>query len=308
MRLVFFGSGSFGVPTLQRLRQVHEVKLVVTRPDRPAGRSRRPVPTPIGAEAREARISTFKPGDPNEPEAIRTIQSQRPDGIVVIAYGHKLGEDLLGETFAINLHGSLLPAYRGAAPIHWAIINGESHTGVTVIGLAQRMDAGTIYAHASTPIDPRETAGELHDRLALLGPESVLTTLERHETGTLVGRPQDPALVSRAPKLTKSDGTVGFDQPAPAVRCRIHGLTPWPGCTVDLAGGRLRIHRVEEVPTPDPNAEPGRLLDDGIVACHPGAVRILEVQPPGRTVMSFSAYAAGRMGKGTKARRHEGTK
>jgi methionyl-tRNA formyltransferase len=292
MRLVFFGSGSFGLPTLQRLVRVHHVALVVTQPDRPAGRHRRLTPTPIGEFAEQQGLTVSKPERANAPEVIATIRSAAAGAFVVIAYGHKLGPGLLQHTFAINLHASLLPKYRGAAPINWAMINGERETGVSVITLAQVMDAGEILASAATPIDPCETAGELHDRLALMGPDLINKTLSEHRSGTLRPRAQDARLATHAPKLNKADGTVRFDQSAQQVRQRIHGLTPWPGCTIQLSGRPLRVLRVAEIEM-EGGEPPGQLRADLTIACQPGSIRLLEVQPPGGRIMSFEEYCRG---------------
>lgn len=295
MRLVFFGSGSFGLPTLQRLAREHHVALVVTQPDKPAGRHRQLTPTPIGEFAAQQGLTVIKPDRPSAAEVISAIRSVAAEAFVVIAYGHKLGPELLQDRFAINLHASLLPKYRGAAPINWAMINGERETGVSVIMLAQVMDAGEVVANATTPIDPRETAGELHDRLALMGPDIVARTLLEHRSGTLRPQPQDARLATPAPKLSKADGTVSFDQPARQVRQRVHGLTPWPGCTIQLSGRPLRMLRVAEDDLTDSGAPgaPGRLRDDLTIACRSGSVRLLEVQPPGGRIMSFEEYCRG---------------
>ena len=294
MRLVYFGSGEFGLPTLNRLTELHEVTLVVTQPDRPAGRHRRLTPTPVASFALSRNLSAIKPANVNDPTVIAQIRQANAEAFVVIAFGQKLSQQLIGETFAINLHASLLPKYRGAAPINWAMINGERETGVTVIALADRMDAGEIYGAAATAIDARETAGELHDRLALLGPGVVEDVLRRRANGALIAQPQDERLVSRAPKLAKADGTLRFDQPAARVSARIHGLTPWPGCTVKLDGRDLRLHRAEVVDEQGGGRGlPGEVLIDYTIACAPGAIRLLDVQPPGRDVMSFQAYRNG---------------
>jgi methionyl-tRNA formyltransferase len=293
MRLVFFGSGEFGLPTLEALTRSHEVALIVTQPDRPAGRNRQLTATPIGQFASQRTLPVVKPPSPDEPAAVDRIRAAQADAFIVIAYGHKISGSLIGGTFAINLHASLLPKYRGAAPIQWAIINGERETGLSVITLARRMDAGEILAQTRTAIDPRETAGELHDRLAAMGPAIVLDVLREHQAGALRGRMQDESLATRAPKLSKSDGTVRFDQPADAVRNRIHGLTPWPGCAVRFNGNPLLLLRAEVADSAASGRPPGCVLDDLSIACHSGAIRLLEVQPPGKRAMSFSEYCNG---------------
>ncbi len=295
MRLVFFGSGAFGLPTLiDALRARHDIALVVTQPDRPAGRHRKPTPTPVGSYAAVFNLPCAKPEDPNEPSFIDELKRVDARAFVVIAYGCKLGPRLCEFAFAINLHGSLLPKYRGAAPINWAIINGETHAGVSVITLAQRMDSGDILASASTRIDPMETAGELHDRLAQLGATPVIDVLDQFDRGELHPQPQDESLVTHARKLTKEDGTTSFDMPAPAVRSRVHGLTPWPGCTVRLGDERIILKRVDVADEQSIDATAGTILPDWSIACGRGSIRALSVQPAGGKTMTLEALARGR--------------
>jgi methionyl-tRNA formyltransferase len=240
-----------------------------------------------------ANLPLIKPENVNQPTTVERIRVLEADAFVVVAFGQKLGRTLLDGVFAINLHGSLLPKYRGAAPINWAIINGERETGVSVIALADRMDAGEVYAMAATTIEPIETAGELHDRLALSGPEIIQHVLEQHASGGAVGQPQDERLATHAPKLSKDDGTVSFDQPAAGVRNRIHGLTPWPGCTVRLEGKDLRLLRAEVVDEATLSGRPGEVFANAMIACRPGVLRLLEVQPPGKPAMTWNAFRNG---------------
>jgi methionyl-tRNA formyltransferase len=295
MRIVFFGAGAFGVPTLRTLAAEHEIALVVTQPDRPAGRNRSLTPTPVALAAERMGISTINPQNVNDPDVVMQIRHcmGQGSGFVVIAFGQKLGKELLQGVFAVNLHASLLPKYRGAAPINWAMINGELETGLSVITLADRMDAGDVLGQSVTPIDVHETAGELHDRLSEMGPSLVLEVLRRYESGHLPHLPQDERLATHAPKLSKKDGIVGFDQSAAAVRNRVHGLTPWPGCSIEIGGRNLRLTRVEVATEAAVDEAPGTLLADGTIACAPGAIRLLAVQPPGGKVMTFEAYRNG---------------
>ena len=293
MKLVFFGSGAFGLPTLRALLGPHSVALVVTQPDRAAGRGRKLTATPVGRYAGEQGLEAINPADVNDPGVADRIRVIGADAFVVIAFGQKIGQTVLGDTFAVNLHASLLPKYRGAAPINRAVINGDPETGVSVIAITQRIDAGDILARQATPIDPMETAGELEQRLAEMGPEIVLETLSRYQSGDLHPAPQDDRLASRAPKLAKTDGTVSFDQPARAVRSRVHGLTPRPGCTVRAGEQRLKLLRVDVADDGGSEGEPGLVLDDGSVACADGRVRLLAVQPAGGKSMSFEAYRRG---------------
>lgn len=317
MRLLFLGSGAFGLPTLEHLHTQHELLAVITQPDKPAGRKRIMTPTPVGQWAAAQGLPTFKEDDVNTEAFVQKIKDIKPDAAVVIAFGQKLSPqliDALGQ-LAVNLHSSLLPKYRGAAPINWAMINGDNETGVSVIGLAQRMDAGRVYAMDALAIDPRETAGELHDRMAKLGPDAVAKVLRDLQRNTLHAIEQDDTQATRAPKLKKSDGTVDFNQPAAAVRSRIHGLTPWPGCKVHWHprnnnspnAGRsgasdqrpqppevLTLLRVEADPTPAPgNPVPGAVLENNRIACHPGTICPLELQRPGKRAMTLKDFTAG---------------
>ncbi len=293
MRLVFLGSGDFGLPTLQHLLTSHEVCLVVTQPSRPAGRKRKLTATPVGAFSADHELNVATPDDVNTPEAVAQVLGREPDALVVIAYGQKLGSSLLAERFAINLHASLLPKYRGAAPINWAMINGELQTGISVIRMSDRIDAGAVLGQRAITIDPMETAGELEQRLAGLGPELIDDVLAAYARDEVVELPQEEGAASRAPKLAKSDGTLTFDQPAASVRARVHGLTPWPGCHVQIDGKRLRLVRIDVCDALVERASPGELLADGSIACLSGAVRLLSVQPPGGKAMSFEAFRRG---------------
>ena len=303
MKVAYFGSGDFGLPTLQALAQRHEVVAVVSQPDRPAGRKRVLTPTPIAAWAVEQGIDVLKSEDVNEAEFVEKIEGMGLDASVVIAFGQKLSPGLIGSmgTLAVNLHASLLPKYRGAAPINWAMIQGEKQTGVSVIGLAQRMDAGEVYGTAALEIEARETAGELHDRLAMLGPGAVLGVLDDLERGELRPLDQDHSLATKAPKFKKADGTVDFSQSAFDVRCRVHGLTPWPGCRVNWRSKEsgeekvLIIKRVDsEVGGSAGNAKPGEVLEGCEVAVGGGEkIKLLQVQAAGTKVMSAEAFAKG---------------
>lgn len=315
MRLLFFGSGAFGLATVQMLHARHELVAVVSQPDKPAGRKRVLTPTPVAAWALEQGIDVLRAGDVNTPEFVEKIKGYDARGSIVIAFGQKLGEPLIEAmgALAVNLHASLLPKYRGAAPINWAMIDGEQQTGVSVIGLAQKMDAGPVYAEASLAIEPSETAGELHDRLAELGPDAIGKVLDDLAGGTLGPREQDHELATKAPKMSKAIGTVGFDQASEVVRSRVHGLTPWPGCRVNWAckaTGKsevLTLGRVSAVPDlscfiglESVGEEPacGTVLlpgtgEDYHVRTADGAVRLIEVQAPGTKMMGVADFARG---------------
>ena len=300
MRLVFLGSGEFGIPTLQRIGADHDLVCAVTQPDRPAGRSRKPVPTAVGRWATERGLPLIKAPDVNEETIVRRVADLQPDASVVIAFGQKLGKSLVAALggVSMNLHASLLPAYRGAAPINWALIRGERVTGVSVISIDPRMDAGLIYGSRQLDIDPASTAGELHDSLSRLGPDLVSEVLTRVQEGRIAGVPQDEARASKAPKLSKADAWVDFGATGCEVRCRIHGLTPWPGVQATWRRKSsndhqvLRLLRVREQPLAH-HAPPGTVLEDLSIAVGDGAVELLELQKPGGRPMGAADFARG---------------
>jgi methionyl-tRNA formyltransferase len=295
LRIVFLGSGAFGIPTLDALAARHEVVAVVSQPDKPAGRGKSLTPTPIAARAVELGIPVLKPADVNEADVRETVRGYRADAWVVIAFGQKLSRELLDGVFAINLHGSLLPAYRGAAPIQRAVMDGCAETGVSVISLAERMDAGLVFATRARAIGVRETSDDVHDQLSLLGPEVIEDVLARHAAGSLAGATQDESRATRARKLSKPEATVDFaDLDARAARARINGLNSWPGCTVLIGELQAKLLRVEDASVGGAPIEVGVLGPDGVVRARSGAVRILEIQPIGGRGMPIAEFLNGR--------------
>lgn len=301
MRIVFLGSGAFGLPTLEHLSETHDIVGVVTQPDQRAGRGKKMTPTPIGAWAAEhlPDVPLIKPGNINEAEICDSVRSWECDAWVVIAFGQKLGQALLADRFAINLHASLLPRWRGAAPINHAILAGDTVTGNSVITLADRMDAGLVLGQSERAIEADQTKDELHDLLAKDGPALIEDVLRRHAGRTLEPAKQDESLVTLASKLSKHDSWVDFAHPADVVRCRINGLSPWPAVSVGFGDERIKVLRAApaEPEAPIPESEPGVIIDPGlgIVACgRRSAMRFIEVQPPGKKPMAFDAFANGR--------------
>lgn len=296
MNLVFFGSGHFGVPTLHRLGEVHRIAGVVTQPDRPAGRGSRVSPTPIAAFARDHLPDTRILRVERVNDAAGEIREIGADAWVVIAFGQKLGRTLLNGVFAVNLHASLLPRWRGAAPVNAAILAGDAETGNTVITLAERMDAGMILGQSRRAVDPLVTAGELHDLLAADGPALVESVLNAHIGGRLRPQEQDEARATRAPKLSRTDGWVDFGQSAEECRRRVHGLTPWPGVAVMFRDEPLKLLRVKPLASDRESAEAGTIVDAdaGHVSCRDGILALLEVQPAGGRRMAWADFARGR--------------
>jgi methionyl-tRNA formyltransferase len=296
--LVFFGAGAFGLPTLAHLNSTHTIRAVVTQPDRPAGRGGKLTPTPIAewAVAHASHIPMLKPENVNEPSVLEQVRQFAADAWVIIAFGQKLSPPLLADRFAINLHGSILPRWRGAAPVNWAILAGDPVAGNSVITLADRMDAGLILGTSSRPLMPELTAGELHDLLSADGPALVAEVLNQHATGTLKPQTQDESAVTKARKLSRADGWIDFQKTATDCRNWVHGLTPWPGVKVRLGNDELKVLRCQ-VGADGHSVDPGTLLDTatGLVACGKAtALHLREVQPAGKKPMPWSAYANGR--------------
>lgn len=306
MRIVYFGSGAFGVPTLAAIAAEHVVACVVTQPDRPAGRGGSLTPTPVAAWCadRGGTIPVIKPENVNAADVSVHLRSLGADAWVVIAFGQKLGMDLRRGVFAVNLHASLLPRWRGAAPINSAVVAGDELTGNTVITLADRMDAGEILGQTTRVIGDDLTAGELHDLLSGDGPALVLDVLARRRLGTLRPMMQDESWVTRAGKLSRSDAWVDFTRPARECLRRVHGLTPWPGISFLVRGPgpgdgmtELKVLRVQVAASMSEQASPGQMIGeatDGLIACGEKTVlRMVEVQPPGKRPMRWEEYARG---------------
>jgi len=308
MNIVFLGSGAFGVDSLKFLHaSSHDIKMVFTQPSRPAGRGRKMVATPIGQLAETLGIACIETADVNRNEHIEKIKAAKPDIIMVIAIGQKLGSELLNipDCKVINLHSSLLPKYRGAAPINWAILNGESESGVTIIELDDVWDGGNIWGALSTPIKKSETASELHDRLAQLGPKCIEAVIDRIKSKSYTPEAQDIKLATRAPKLCKADGAIDFSKCAQEVYNHIQGMWSWPGafCFFALENNskaqRLAVARCELAPIDNTDTEPidappGKLLDDMTIVCGSGRIKFLEVKPDNSKLMSFTDFTNGR--------------
>ncbi len=314
MDIVFLGSGAFGIPSLEALaRSRHRIIQVITQPDRPAGRGKTFMPTPVAewAMARSATATAatgavggvLRTEDVNDDSVMDLLRKLKPQCLVVIAFGQKLSEELLAIApfGGVNLHSSLLPKYRGAAPIHWAVINGDQQAGVTVIEVVKVMDGGAILKAAATDVGPEETTGELHDRLALLGAPLLPAVLDQLEGGTLVRQAQEKALATRAPKLTRDMAWVDFGQPAQVVSARLRGMSPWPGVQVELLDDAGSVRAVATVlkcrastssATHSPEAH-GQVLADRTVACGIGSLELLTVQPVGKRAMEGRAFANG---------------
>ncbi len=318
MRILFFGTPAFAIPTLKKLlASKHQLLAVITQPDRPQGRGRRgrghqgrghqgrgererqPSPPAVKPIAEAAGILVLQPVSIKD--FLPQIKELEPECLLVAAYGQMLPRQLLElpEYGGINVHASLLPEYRGAAPINWAIINGDSHSGVTIMQMDEGMDSGNILSQARIPIDSKETAGSLHDNLAHLGAELLLSALAKTEQGHIGSKPQDESEVSYAPSLSKTDGLIDWTQAADVIERRIRGLSPWPGTYTYLEGMRLKLLEAEVVQLPADKAfRPGQIIrtqfERGLwVVTGKGGLIIQRLQPESRAAMGADQYLAG---------------
>jgi methionyl-tRNA formyltransferase len=295
MRVLFYGTPTFAVPTLQALLSHHEVVAVVTQPDRPAHRGQRLTEPPVKALARASNVPVVQPPrlrDPGWPEQLGAFA---PDVAVVVAFGQILPRAVLDvpRRGSINVHGSVLPRYRGAAPVQWAIIRGETETGITTFQMDPGMDTGPVLLSASTPIGAEETAGELAERLADLGARLLLDTLARLDG--LEPVPQRDAEATLAPRLKKSDGHLRWDRPAAELRDLIRGCNPWPGAVAMAPAGPLTLWRAR-APAAAVDASPGTLVAHEqtlAIATGDGLLVPTEVQPESRRAVGWDEYLRG---------------
>lgn len=302
MRIVFMGTPDFAVPSLEALVAAgHQVCGVFSQPDKPVGRHQNKLkPTPVKACAEAHGIPVFQPTKLRDGTALALLKELDPELIVVAAYGRILPDDILAlpPKGCINVHSSLLPKYRGSAPINWAVVNGDAETGVTIMDVVTELDAGDILAQAATPIDPNELVEAVHDRLAVLGGELLVKTVAEIEGGTVCRIPQDPAQVTYAPMLSRELCPIDWTQPAKAIHDKVRGLNPWPATSTDaFTQEPVKVFRTL-VLDQNTGAAPGSVVaagKDGIdMACGDGKVlRILELQAPGSRRMAAADYLRG---------------
>lgn len=298
MRLVFMGTPRFAVPSLRRLHEAgYEIAAVITQPDRPRGRGHRPSPTEVAAEAEALGLPVLKPVKVSDPELVDALRRLGPEAIVLVAFGQLIPRSILDlpPLGCINLHPSLLPRYRGASPIHAAILAGDSETGVTTMRMDEGLDTGDILLQERVPIGPDDNAGDLHDRLAEIGAGLLLETLERLQRGTLTATPQDHSRASYAGKVQKVE--IDWSGTGESVARTIRGLSPSPGVYTFRQGVRLKLHRARALPDGQGVGAPGEVVqagDEGIqIACGSGAVLVTELQPEGKSIMSAGDYVRG---------------
>jgi methionyl-tRNA formyltransferase len=301
LRLVFMGSPEFAVPSLRATIARHRVVLVMTQPDKPAGRGHRLTAPPVKRVAEEAGIQVLQPRSARSAEVAETLRATEADLAVVVAYGKILPRAVL-DAFpkgCVNVHASLLPAYRGAAPIQWSIIRGERETGVTIMKLDEGMDTGPMLLTRREPIRDDDTAGSLAQRLSEIGAEALIEALAAIEQGTAIEVPQDSTLASYAPLLSKAHGHVDWSRTAREVSDLVRGADPWPGAATTLRGEPLKLYGATAIEAEAAQGQgPGVVLavDDGgaLIACGAGAVRIAQLQLPGGRRMSAVELARGR--------------
>ena len=303
MKIAYLGSGDFGLYCLNALRDSnHNVQFILTQPPRAAGRGRKTTPTAVALWAQQNRVPCLQTGNAADPSVIEQIRDIRPDLIVVIAFGQKICDALIAlpPMGIINVHPSLLPQYRGAAPVNWAIINGETETGVTIATITPQWDAGAILACTKTPIKPDETADCLSQRLAAIAAPLLMQTLDKIEDGTAACTDQDHSKATRAPKLKKSDGYIDFNAPAQKIRNCIRGFWPWPGASAIYSSGTadetcrvtFAMAQLAE-PSDRRDMSPGTVDENLNIVCSDGALKITEIKPAGRDLMTFAAFVNG---------------
>lgn len=301
MKILFMGTPDFAVPSLDELVQAgHEVCAVFTQPDKPKNRGMKLQAPPVKEYAVAHDIPVYQPETVKDGAALDIIRSLEPELIAVAAYGRILPVDILDypKYGCINVHSSLLPKYRGSAPIHWAILNGESESGVTIMHMAKAMDAGDIIAQAVTPIDPNETVETLHDRLAQMGAKLLVEVVEQIQNGTASRTPQDESKVSFAPMLSRELSPLDWNKSARQLHDQVRGLIPWPATSTQLPNGETVKVFATQLTGETTTATPGTFLSadkQGIdVACGDGQVlRIRQLQAQGGKRMDAADYLRG---------------
>jgi methionyl-tRNA formyltransferase len=299
-RVVFMGTPGFALPSLEALvKSERKVVAVVTQPDRPKGRGQKLAPPPVKTVAEHSGIPVHQPENLRDRAVIDLLTSLQPDYIIVVAYGKILPPDVLQipKKGCINLHASLLPKYRGASPVQWAIMNGEKITGLTTMRMDAGMDTGDILLQTKVRIDPDDTAGVLSDRLAWVGSGLLIKTLDELDQGSLVPTPQAEAEATTIPPLKKEDGLISWIEPAEKIHNRIRAMDPRPGAYTYYKGMKWGVWKSEWVEKPYAGRQPGEIVDVKndyfVVATGHGGIRIREIQPEGKRRMTVTEYLRG---------------
>lgn len=298
MRLVFLGTPEFAVPSLALLNEAgHELAAVFTQPDRPKGRGNQLAPSPVKEAALALNLPVHQPERVRRPESVERLRSLHPDLMVVVGYGQIIPQSIIDipPHGILNVHASLLPKYRGAAPIQWAIANGEIETGVTIMRIDAGLDTGDMLLKETTAIGPHETAPQLSARLAIMGAELLIEAIQQIEAGTAKYEKQDNNAATLAPILKKEDGHIDWTQPAQRIYNRLRGFQPWPGAYTTFRGQQLNITQAR-VSTEEKPGEPGLIRiarRQLFVHCGNGMLELLEVQPAAKKRMSAEAFLNG---------------
>ncbi|NLK20951.1 MAG: methionyl-tRNA formyltransferase [Epulopiscium sp.] len=301
MKVVFMGTPEFAVPSLKKLiEEKYNIIAVVTQPDRPKGRGKKTLPPPVKQLALEENIPVFQPERVKDSEFIETMKSLSPDLIIVIAFGQILPKEILDmpRFGCINVHGSLLPKYRGAAPIQWSVINGEEVTGVTTMFMDEGMDTGDMLLKGETPISKEDTSGDLHDKMSIVGAEVLKDTLDQLIRGNLKREKQNSSEATYAPMLKKEMGLINWNEPSNKIVNLIRGLSPWPSAYTFYKEFMLKVWKAQNYNKTYENALPGEIVeiikDKGlIVKTGDGSLLITEIQVPNGKRMAVREYLRG---------------
>jgi methionyl-tRNA formyltransferase len=300
MRSVFFGSPEFAVPCLEALHEISEIAAVISQPDRPAGRGLSMRPPAVKQRALELGLDVWQPKKVRKPEFAERLRALEADVGVVVAYGRILPRAVLDapRTGCVNVHASLLPRWRGAAPIQWSIVHGDTETGVTLMQMNEGMDTGPILATARTVIEHDDDAASLGERLSKLGAELLREELPRYVAGELTPVPQDDTQATMAPLLDKANGRIDWNKPAREVHNHIRAMNPWPGAFATLGARRIKVFRTQDSTLDPEGASPGEVIaldSEGIlVACSEGTIELQELQESGRKRVDARAFITGR--------------
>jgi methionyl-tRNA formyltransferase len=298
MKIIFMGSAAFAVPSLNELHKAgHNIEVVITQPDKPAGRGRKLSSPPVAEQAKQSNLPLYQPKSVKAKKVIEKISSLEPDIIVIVAYGKILPKELLElpRLKCVNVHASLLPKYRGAAPMNWAIVNGEKETGVTTMFINEELDAGDMLLSKSIPIGDDDTTLTLQEKLASIGADVLLETIEKIKDGTIKPEPQDGTKATFAPIMKKEDGYINWNKGSLEIRNLIRGMQPWPSAYTHLDGKMLKIYCATILET-TVTETPGTVLaagDDIVVATGDGKLCINELQLEGKRRMTSTDFLHG---------------
>ncbi len=304
MKIVFLGSGDIGIPSLQAIVDCkdHQLVRVFTQPARKAGRKQKLAPTSVAAWAADNNVACTETENINSPETLKEIADCKADLMVVIAFGQFISQKAINAQphRAINAHASIIPNYRGAGPVNWAVLNGDKKTGISIITVENKMDTGDVLDIAEMPIEKNDTAVTVQDKLAMLAPHILMNAIDNIAEGTAVYIKQDDSKATQAPKLKKTDGYIDFAQSAENINNKIRGLWSWPGAQADFVSAktqkrvRVTFASAQVVDSNKNDTRHGVLDDDLNIICGDGALKILKIKPAGSGLMDFKAFANGR--------------